>query len=62
MCIMIVLLAVCVELFINPRSMICFSFMILSTQKILALFLPTPQESRLDDNHTTPGIKPLVKK
>lgn len=62
MCIMFIPLAVCVELFINPQSMICFSFMILSTQKILALLLPTPQESHLDYNHTTRGIKPLVKK
>lgn len=52
-----------VELFINPQSMICFSFMVLSThKKILALLLPAPQESHLDYNHTTHGIKPLVKK
>ena len=63
MCRMFILLAVCVELFINPQSMICFSFMVLSTQKkILALLLPAPQESHLDYNRTTHGIKPLVKK
>lgn len=63
MCIKFILLAVRVELFINPQSMICFSFMVLSTQKkILALLLPAPQESHLDYNHTTHGIKPLVKK
>ena len=33
MCRMFILLAVCVELFINPQSMICFSFMVLSTHK-----------------------------
>ena len=33
MCRMFILLAVCVELFINPQSMICFSFMVLSAQK-----------------------------
>ena len=32
------------------------------TKKILALLLPAPQESHLDYNHTTHGIKPLVKK
>lgn len=63
MCIKFILLAVRVELFINPQSMICFSFMVLSThKKILALLLPAPQESHLDYNHTTHGIKPLVKK
>lgn len=63
MCRMFILLAVCVELFINPQSMICFSFMVLSThKKILALLLPAPQESHLDYNRTTHGIKPLVKK
>ena len=33
-----------------------------NTKKILALLLPAPQESHLDYNHTTHGIKPLVKK
>ena len=33
-----------------------------NTQKILALLLPAPQESHLDYNRTTHGIKPLVKK
>lgn len=62
MCILFILLAVCVELFINPQSMICFFFMVLSTHKKLALLLCAPQESHLDYNHTTHGIKPLVKK
>lgn len=62
MCVRFILLAVCAELFINPQTMICFSFMVLSTHtKKLAQFISAPQEAHLDYNHTTHGIKPLVK-
>lgn len=62
-CISFPLLAVCAELFINPQCMICFSFMVLSTNiYILALPFAASQEAHLVYYHTTHGIKPLVKK
>lgn len=62
MCTTFILLAVCVELFINPQTMICFSFMVLSTQNNIGITSSCTSGESSDYNHTIRRIEPLVKK